>query len=51
MRVHKSFIVSIGKIEAIENNEIILAKNRIPISRLYRDAVMEQVVNAKLWKK
>jgi two-component system LytT family response regulator len=51
MRVHKSFIVSIGKIEAIENNEIILAKNRIPISRHYRDAVMEQVVNAKLWKK
>lgn len=51
VRVHKSFIVAIAKIEAIENNEIILAKARIPISRLYRDEVMEQVVNAKLWRK
>lgn len=51
VRVHKSFIVSIGKIEAIENNEILLSNTRIPISRLYRDDVMEHVVNAKLWKK
>ena len=51
VRVHKSFIVSIAKIEAIENNEIILSKVRIPISRHYRDDVMEQVVNSKLWKK
>jgi DNA-binding LytR/AlgR family response regulator len=51
VRVHKSFIVSIAKIEAIENNEIIILKTRIPISRHYRDNVMEQVVNSKLWKK
>ena len=51
VRVHKSFIVSIAKIEAIENNDIILSKIRIPISRHYRDDVMEHVVNAKLWKK
>jgi DNA-binding LytR/AlgR family response regulator len=51
VRVHKSFIVSTAKIDAIENNEIILSKARIPISRHYRDAVMEQVVNGKLWKK
>lgn len=51
VRVHKSFIVSIAKIEAIENNDIILSKIKIPISRHYRDDVMERVVNAKLWKK
>lgn len=51
IRVHKSFIVSIPKIEAIENNEIIIQSFRIPISRNYRDEVIERVVNDKLWKK
>ena len=51
IRVHKSFIVSIPKIEAIENNEIIIQSFRIPISRNYRDQVIERVVNDKLWKK
>jgi DNA-binding LytR/AlgR family response regulator len=51
IRVHKSFVVSIPKIEAIENNEIIMQSFRIPISRHYRDQVMDSVVNSKLWKK
>jgi DNA-binding LytR/AlgR family response regulator len=51
IRVHKSYIVSIPKIEAIENNEIIIQSFRIPISRNYRDEVIEKVVNNKLWKK
>ncbi|HEX5167633.1 MAG TPA: LytTR family DNA-binding domain-containing protein [Cyclobacteriaceae bacterium] len=51
VRVHKSYIVSIAKVEAIENNEIILQGKRIPISRNLRDQVMESVVNTKLWKK
>lgn len=51
IRVHKSFIVSIPKIEAIENNEIIIQSFRIPISRNYRDEVIDRVVNDKLWKK
>jgi DNA-binding LytR/AlgR family response regulator len=51
IRVHKSYIVSIAKIEAIENNEIIIQSFRIPISRHYRDQVMDVVVNSKMWKK
>lgn len=51
IRVHKSFIVSISKIEAIENNEIIIQSYRIPISRNYHDQVISTVVNDKLWKK
>ncbi|HKO80679.1 MAG TPA: LytTR family DNA-binding domain-containing protein, partial [Chitinophagaceae bacterium] len=51
IRVHKSYLVSIPKIEAIENNEIIIQSFRIPISRNYRDEVIERVVNNKLWKK
>lgn len=51
IRVHKSFIVAASKIESIENNEIIIGSHRIPISRNYRDDVIQKVVNDKLWKK
>ena len=51
IRVHKSYIVSIPKIESIENNEIIIGSFRIPISRNYRDQVLDRVINDKLWKK
>jgi two-component system LytT family response regulator len=51
IRVHKSYIVSIDKIEGIEANEIFLQSNRIPISRNYREQVIKQVVESKLWDK
>jgi two-component system LytT family response regulator len=43
MRVHKSYIVSIKKISAIENGDIILKDRteRIPLSNSYKDAFMD----------
>ena len=49
IRVHKSYIVSIDKIEGIEGNEIFIQSHRIPISRNYREQVIERVVSKKLW--
>lgn len=51
MRVHKSYIVAIPKIEAIDNNELLIQDHRIPISRNYKDRVLKQIVDDKLWKK
>lgn len=51
IRVHKSYIVAIPQIEAIENNELLIQEHRIPISRNYKDKVIKQVVDDKLWKK
>ena len=51
IRVHKSYIVATAKIDAIENNELLVQSIRIPISRNYREQVIDQVVNNKLWKK
>jgi DNA-binding LytR/AlgR family response regulator len=51
VRVHKSYLVSISRIESIENNEIAVGSFRIPISRNYRDEVIDRVVNKRLWKK
>ena len=51
IRVHKSYIVSINKIEGIDGNEIFIQSYRIPISRNYREQVIQQVVLNKLWDK
>lgn len=51
IRVHKSYIVSVEKIDGIEGNEIIIQSNRIPMSRNYREQVIGQVLSNKLWDK
>src|SRR5579859_5809078 len=51
IRVHKSYIVSISKIDAIEGNEIFIQSHRIPISRNHREEVIQRVVANKLWDK
>jgi DNA-binding LytR/AlgR family response regulator len=51
IRVHKSYIVSVSKIESIENNEIIIQSFRVPISRNFRDELIGRVVSDRLWKK
>jgi two-component system LytT family response regulator len=51
IRVHKSYIASISKIDGIEGNEIYIQKNRIPISRNYREQVIGRVVTKRLWDK
>jgi len=51
IRVHKSFMAAISKIDSIEPAEITIAGNRIPISRGYRDTVMERILAKKLFDK
>jgi len=41
---HKSLIVSSSKMEAIENNEIIMQSHSISISRNYGEQVIKKVV-------
>jgi two-component system, LytTR family, response regulator len=42
-RVHKSFIVSIDKIESIDRGVIIISKQRIPVSSTYREIFYEKI--------
>ncbi|WP_336514357.1 LytTR family DNA-binding domain-containing protein [Pollutibacter soli] len=49
IRVHKSYIVSIPKIQTIENNEVVLPNHRIPVSRNYKEEVLGKVLSNKLW--
>jgi len=42
-RVHKSYIISAGKIDMIENSRIVIGNQRIPIGESYRSAFFEMV--------
>ncbi len=37
MRVHRSFIISLEKIDALGKNHVTIRKNKIPVSEFYRD--------------
>jgi DNA-binding LytR/AlgR family response regulator len=40
MRVHRSFIANLKKIEVIEGNSLIINKKSIPIGKNYRDELL-----------
>ncbi len=51
IRVHKSFIVAIDRIDHIEGNEIHINKDTIPISRNFKKAVFERIASAKIFSR
>jgi DNA-binding LytR/AlgR family response regulator len=51
LKVHKSYLVALSKIESIEANEIIIGTYHIPISRSMRDQVMEKILKGKYLKR
>lgn len=48
MRVHRSFIVGLSKIEAIERNHIVIGKVQIVIAPNYKDGLMEYISGKSL---
>ena len=51
IKVHKSFVVAVEKIDFIEGNELSIAGKRVPISRFHKDSLMKQIVNRRLIKR
>ena len=43
LRVHRSFIISIEKITAYNNNDVIIGEIEIPIGNLYKQQVMQVI--------
>jgi len=43
VRIHKSFIISRQKIERIEKHQVTVAGNKIPLSKLYRDQLLQDL--------
>ncbi|MCR4860035.1 MAG: LytTR family DNA-binding domain-containing protein [Bacteroidales bacterium] len=48
VRVHRSYIVNVRKIDAIERNHIIMGKERIPIGESYQDALYRTLSGSAL---
>jgi DNA-binding LytR/AlgR family response regulator len=51
LKVHKSFLISVPHVKAIEGHEIIVDNGRIPISRNLRDQVVHQILGNSLFKR
>ncbi|MEM9023593.1 MAG: LytTR family DNA-binding domain-containing protein [Bacteroidota bacterium] len=43
LRVHKSYIVRLDKIKQIEGNMVNLGKKAIPVSRTYKDTLLQRI--------
>lgn len=50
IRVHKSYLVAMAKIDAVDGAELVIGSYRVPISRQYRDQVLSEVLTHKLWR-
>lgn len=44
VQTHKSYIVSVNRVESIDGNTIHIQKHQIPISKYMREAVLEKIV-------
>jgi two-component system LytT family response regulator len=51
IRVHKSYIVSLSKIENLDNESIKITTHDIPLSRNYRNEVINKVIGNNLLKR
>ncbi|RWY53940.1 LytR/AlgR family response regulator transcription factor [Mucilaginibacter gilvus] len=47
MQTHKSFIVSLDKVNTIEGNILHVGTHRVPVSRQLREPVMERLINRR----
>lgn len=43
IRVHRSYIVNLDKVEAVEEDDLIIGSNKIPIGKTYREKLMARL--------
>ncbi|HTF19306.1 MAG TPA: LytTR family DNA-binding domain-containing protein [Chryseolinea sp.] len=48
VRTHKSFIVSLNKIDGLEGHELFIKNGRVPIGRNHREMIIQKVLGNKL---
>ena len=51
IKTHKSFLVAADKVESIDGNEVCIGTHRIPISRAWKEAVVEKLTQNRLFKR
>jgi DNA-binding LytR/AlgR family response regulator len=48
VRVSKSYIINVNKIDSVDNNTVYIGKNEIPIGNIYRDFFFNEFVTKKI---
>ena len=51
LKIHKSFIVSVAKIDSIEGNMVRVGSHELPISRSSKEEVLEKILQNKYLKR
>ncbi|NJO02339.1 MAG: response regulator transcription factor, partial [Bacteroidia bacterium] len=51
MRVQRSFIVALNKIDEIEGNILKIQGKEVPLSKNLRDSLYQRLIEGKLWKR
>ncbi len=51
VRIHRSYIVKINKIDAIKNDEIAIGKQVLPVSDSFKESLYKKVVESKIVKR
>ncbi|GAB4246159.1 MAG: LytTR family DNA-binding domain-containing protein [Saprospiraceae bacterium] len=51
LRVHRSFIVSLDKVELMEGNQVVIADRKIPVSRTLQETIYNKLIAGRLWKR
>ena len=51
LKVHKSFIIALDKVNSIAGDEIMIGNNSIPVGRTIKDDVMKAITSNKLLKR
>ncbi len=51
LKVHKSFIVQLSKVESVDGNDLVIDAHNIPVSRANKDEVMQKILSGKFLKR
>jgi DNA-binding LytR/AlgR family response regulator len=51
LKVHKSYIINLSKVDGIEGNDIVIGTHAIPISRANREEIMHKLLHGKFLKR
>jgi two-component system, LytTR family, response regulator len=51
LKIHKSYIIALSKISALEGNTVYIDAVQIPVSRTMKDELMKKVIDIKLLKR
>lgn len=51
VRVSKSYIINVNKIDSVDNNTVYIGKSEIPIGNIYRDFFFNEFITKKLLNK